>query len=520
MRSSTGQPTSLAITAVALALLIPAQAARCALAGRPAAGPSLLLGSSEEKSAPLSQEQTLKMLQAGVPTRQIEAFARRDGVDFKVTPALERDLRKAGATEGLIQLLKKIGNGPVPAPPPAPADTPELSALMHTAEDALTRKDFAEAAKALKAVVAKQPAMPEAWFNLGYAYTGLHEPEEAVKAYQKTLELAPDLFPARLNLGILLMEQHQPQAALEHLQKATTLKPDHARAHLYYARALAQTGQPEAARKEFQEVTRLDSHLALAQFELAQLELQQKRPAEALAAFQQALAVDPKLVQAELGAALAAEALNDPPQAVAHFEKYLASRPDDVETQFHLARLYFQQEQNEKARDTLESIYHVKPDLPGLTAALGDVNARLKKLPEAEKYYRLAVKAQPGVVDLHRALGEILLKEQKFPEAEGEFRTALQMDSHNREAASGLATCIYFEERYPEAIPLLEQLARAPDPPPALFFFLATSYDHLRARKEALANYERFLELSKGQAPDQEWQAQQRVKLLRRMLGK
>jgi cytochrome c-type biogenesis protein CcmH/NrfG len=130
------------------------------------------------------------------------------------------------------------------------------------------------------------------------------------------------------------------------------------------------------------------------------------------------------------------------------------------------------------------------------------------------------VSAQPAVVDLHRALGEVLLKEQKYPDAEGEFRTALRMDSHNREAASGLATCFYFEQRYSEAIPLFEQLSRTPDAPPAVFFFLATSYDQLRARKEALANYERFLELSKGQAPDQEWQAQQRIKLLRRMLGK
>ena len=60
------------------------------------------------------------MLQAGVPSRQIEAFARKDGIDFKVTPALERELRKAGATESLIQLLKKLGNAPAPAPAPCP----------------------------------------------------------------------------------------------------------------------------------------------------------------------------------------------------------------------------------------------------------------------------------------------------------------------------------------------------------------------------------------------------------------
>jgi tetratricopeptide (TPR) repeat protein len=473
----------------------------------------------QEKSAPLTQEQTVSMLQAGVPCGQIAAIARRDGVDFKVTPALEGDLRKAGATEALIQLLKKLGNASS-AQSSAPAGSDDISPLLHTAEDALARRDFAAAVKALEAAVAKQPDRPEAWFNLGYAYTGLHQPEEAAKAYRKTLELAPDLFPARLNLGILLMEQKDPQAALEHLQKAATLKPEHARAHLYYARALAQTGQPDAARKELQEVMRLDPHQAIAPFELGQLEYQQKHPAEALAAFEQALTVDSTLAQAHLGAALAAETLNNPAQAIAHFEKYLAARPDDVETRFHLARLYLEQKQDEKARDTLESIYHVKPGLPGLTAALGDVNARLKKLPDAEKYYRLAAKAQPDVADLHRAFGEILLKEQKFSDAEGEFRAALKIDSHNRDAAIGLASSLDFEERYSEAVPILELLAKAPDASPYVFFVLATCYDHLHARKDALANYQHFLELSKGQAPDQEWQAQQRIKLLQRMLGK
>ena len=520
MRSSTGQLISLAIAAVWLALLIPAEGAAGALAGRPGAGPSFLPQSSEEKSAPLSQEQTLKMLQAGVPSRKIEEFARQDGVDFKVTPALERDLRKAGATESLIQVLKKLGNSPAPAQPPAPVGSDDSSALLRTAEEALTRKDFADAAKALKAFVAKQPGMPEAWFNLGYAYTGLHEPDEAVKAYEKTLELAPDLFAARLNLGILLMEQKQPQAALEHLQKAAALKPENVRAHLYYARALAQTGQPEAALKEFQEATRLDPHLAIAPFDLGQLELQQKHPAEALSAFQQALALDPKLAQADLGAALAAEVLGDSDQAAKHFETYLALQPDDIETRFRLAGIYLQQKQNEKARDTLEAIYRVKPDLPGLTAALGDVNARLKKLPEAEKYYRLATGAQPGVADLHRALGQILLDEEKYPQAEAEFRTTLQLDSHNRDAAIGLASSLDLQKRYSEAIPILELLAKAPDAVPYVFFVLATCYDHLMDRKAALANYERFLKLSHGENPDQEWQATQRAKLLRRELSK
>ena len=492
----------------------------CVLASPSGVGASSLRAAAQEKEAPLSQEQALKMLQAGVPSRQIEEIARRDGIDFRVDAAEEGKLHQAGATESLIQLFKKLGSTVTPAQSAAPAGPDQSAGILQAARDALARKDYAEAVRQLKAFVDKRPGVPEAWFNLGYAYTGLHQPEEAIKAYQKTLELSPDLFPAQINLGILLMEQRQPQAALEHLQKAAALKPDHVRTHLYYARALAQTGQPDSAGKEYQVVIHLDPHSAVAPYELGQLELQQKHPTEALAAFNQALALDGTLAQADLGAALAAEALNDPGQAIAHLEKYLASKPDDVETRFHLAGLYLRQKQDERARDTLESIYRVKPDLPGLTAALGDVEARLKKLPEAEKYYRLAVTTRPDVVDLHRALGQVLLDEQKFPEAEGEFRTALKLDSHNRDAAIGLASSLDLQQRYSEAIPILGQLTKASDAPPYTFFVLATCYDHMQARKEALANYEHFLQISRGQNPDQEWQAAQRAKLLRREVSK
>src|ERR1019366_2953356 len=103
----------------------------------------------------------------------------------------------------------------------------DVTGLLKAAQDAMDRKDFPGAVKALQAVVAAQPDLAPAWFNLGFALTAVHQPADAIKAYQKALEIKPDLFEARLNLGILYLEGKQPQAALEHLEKATTLKPDH-----------------------------------------------------------------------------------------------------------------------------------------------------------------------------------------------------------------------------------------------------------------------------------------------------
>jgi len=135
-----------------------------------------------------------------------------------------------------------VATGPGQESPSRTHHDADVSTLLRTAQDALGRNDFAAAADALKQVVEAQPTLTAAWFNLAYAYTGLHKQAEAVASYRKALALDPNLFEARLNLGILLIQLNDPQAALEHLEKAATLKPDHLRAQLYYGRALALTG--------------------------------------------------------------------------------------------------------------------------------------------------------------------------------------------------------------------------------------------------------------------------------------
>jgi cytochrome c-type biogenesis protein CcmH/NrfG len=168
----------------------------------------------------------------------------------------------------------------------------------------------------------------------------------------------------------------------------------------------------------------------------------------------------------------------------------------------------------------LQAVYRANPQLPGVAAALGDVCALLKRFGESEKFYRQALAAKPGEPDLHRALGQTLLDQEKFAEAEAAFRASLRLDAKSQEALKGLATSLYLQKRYGEAIPLIENLVRASEAPAGLFFVLATCYDDLHDQPKALQAYERFLELSHEQSPDQEWQARQRVKLLRRELRK
>ena len=61
------------------------------------------------------------------------------------------------------------------------------------------------------------------------------------------------------------------------------------------------------------------------------------------------------------------------------------------------------------------------------------------------------------------------------------------------------------------AIKVLEARAKYKPDTPQTLFLRATSYDHLKEYKPAAQNYQRFLELSAGKYPDEEWKARHRL---------
>jgi Flp pilus assembly protein TadD len=400
---------------------------------------------------------------------------------------------------------------------------PDAGPLIRQGESALDRKDYQSAVVSLKAATQRAPDNVTAWFDLGYAYTGLHQDNQARDAYEKAAALNPTLFEARFNLGVLLVDMKQFHAAVPELQEAAKLRPSDARPYLFLGRALAGDGQTAAAATVFHRTLELDPKQPTAAYELAQVDFNQKQFAAAAADFQKALEIDPRLAEAELGAAAAQEALGNIREAEAAFNQYLQLRPTDTTARYHLARLYLQQKQAEQALAELTQVEKSQPAIPGLMAALGDAYALAGKFGQSEVYYRRALAASTdghAPPELHRALAESLLKEGKTGDAEREFRAALQTDPNNADDLKGLASSLYLERRFADAAPIIERLLQTPSASSGLYFILATCYDHLHDLPHALAAYQQFLAKSHGASPDQEWQARQREKLISREMGK
>ena len=56
----------------------------------------------------LTRAEVVELLDAGVPSKRVEILARERGVAFDLTAEIEKALRRAGATQSLIDTLREL----------------------------------------------------------------------------------------------------------------------------------------------------------------------------------------------------------------------------------------------------------------------------------------------------------------------------------------------------------------------------------------------------------------------------
>ncbi len=75
---------------------------------------------SQGSRKPLSKEEVIDLLKGYVSPKRVSDLARERGIDFAVTPDVERELRRAGANDALLATLREVAPKAPPPKPPAP----------------------------------------------------------------------------------------------------------------------------------------------------------------------------------------------------------------------------------------------------------------------------------------------------------------------------------------------------------------------------------------------------------------
>jgi predicted Zn-dependent protease len=182
-----------------------------------------------------------------------------------------------------------------------------------------------------------------------------------------------------------------------------------------------------------------------------------------------------------------------------------------------LGNLYMDQKKFPEAAAEFEQAGDADWDLARVYSAMKQPDKALPHLARLRQ-------TSPTNFDVLLMLGQTLIIKKDYPAAQSALLEAIRVQPQTPDPYVDLANVFYLQERYPETLQALDRLAGLGPgkvhETPWSAFLRAITLDKLGVVQPALDSYKRFLSISTGQYPDQEFQARQRVKVLTLLLEK
>ena len=390
-------------------------------------------------------------------------------------------------------------------------DNPQTAGLQASGLQALDRGDYAAAEQIFSKLVAADQKDYSALFNLALAETALKKDDAAIEHYKQTLAIKPNLYEAELNGGILYLRNHRPAEALPLLKDAAQRRPKEARPKRYLADSLLATGDLDAAANTYREALALDPKLAGAELGLGQSLLRQDKLDEALPHYRQAAQLDPQLKSFLVEIAAAFSKANRPNEAITLLKEF----PENAGAREELGRLYLAGNQPAAAVEEFQAAVSMSPTAANrLALATAYLKNNQPKL--AAPILEEALAASPDDYELRMAVGRLHRDGHDYKAAAAQFLAAANAKPNSVEAWNEAAGALILAEQYGQALAALDKIHNLNADKPGNFYFRAVVLDKLHQVKPALASYQKFLQVSEGKFPDQEFIARQRSRLLER----
>jgi len=338
---------------------------------------------------------------------------------------------------------------------------------------------YAQAIEILKPLAAKDPKDVVTQFNLALAYTLSGQDALAIDGFRVVLSLKDDLYEGRLNLGQLLVKTAKYDEAIPLLRAACEQKPADAKPVFLLARAQAGKQDWAAAAPVFEKAIELDAKNTDAQLELA--------------------SIYEKLKQNDKAAAI------------------YARFPDDPAAQQRRGVLLLEAGDFPGAIESLEAARKKDPST-AVMYALATAYLRAHKPEQSVLVAEKIVAAERGNFDMRMFYGRLLRDAKRYSDAGPQFMAAVRLKPEAGDAWSELTAILILLKQYESGLAALEKSKALNGETPAYHFFRATMLDAMNQPKPALESYQRFLAVSGGKFPDEEWKARQRAKLLEKVV--
>jgi tetratricopeptide (TPR) repeat protein len=339
--------------------------------------------------------------------------------------------------------------------------------------------------------------------------------DEAVTAFRKVLSLEPKLYEAQLNLAQVLLRQKKYVEAAEFLAQAVEQKPQEIRPQMMLGKVLLATGKPAEAEARFKAVTALDAKQAEAFLLLSRALSAQQRWADAVEPLTRYTELIPKDTAAQMELAQTLEKAKKPAEAAAIYRRF----PKDPVAMERAGVLELDAGNAKQSVEELTLAVQTSPT-PALRYALATALLRSGEIEKAAEVAAALVAQTPDHFDPRMFYGRLLRDQKKYAPAAEQFSSAAKLKPASLEAWNELTAMLVILKNYPAALETLEKSKRLGGETAAYYWYRAIMLDAEKDHKPALESYQRFLELSQGKSPDEEFKARQRVRILTRIVNR
>jgi len=342
-----------------------------------------------------------------------------------------------------LAALGYVGGGPRVDPAallPDPKDKIGVFARLGRAR-ALARDDKLEqAVAAMRAVVAEDPGIIDAYSSLGGWLLQLGRPDEAVASYRKALEIDPH---SELALGALAdayRAQGRPESAIEGYRTALRLAPR--QPHVWYqlASLYLELGRRDEAEATFREALKHNPKMGAAYNSLAALAFERGRYDEAERLVRRGLQLEDDLRSSRFNLARVLEARGDVAGAERLYREELARFADHGRARFNLAQLLRQKGDRAGYLSQLREATEKAPEFGPAFFFLARERLGAGDLQQAADLARRGLKVDDAseLAPLgHYVLADVYTRQGRRAEAEVELLAGRRLQGRRRAVTAG-----------------------------------------------------------------------------------
>jgi tetratricopeptide (TPR) repeat protein len=351
----------------------------------------------------------------------------------------------------------------------------ELQQHFRAALQAQNSGHFDVAVREYHAVLRLEPELPEAYANLGLVYYLQSRFKESSQAFAKAAALKPGLRGADLFLGMDYVRLERPGEAVSYLERAAEEEPANKQAQVWLGTALWNSGHRATALRQLRKAARLfptdvDTLYALGEGYQKSAERQLKQLPPKYARMLRngdhpGQWKDPGVLGAEeMSSSLYTQARidfgrKDYEAAETRLVTFLAAKPNNAEARYLLAKAY-----EHLSLSVLSRMFQVDPNSYRVHQLLGRIYEYRWQNDKALAEYRTVERMRPALPGIHLAVGEVLWREEQLVPALEEFKAEIRLNPYDARPYAEMGTILVMKHESESAIPyLVEAIRLQPD---------------------------------------------------------